>query len=63
MARAMDYFSVPAVCRQGYKDLRVILLDLKLPKISGLEVLQNNVPTSSQTPPVVVLTSSAMKKM
>jgi CheY-like chemotaxis protein len=38
----------------------VILLDLKLPKVSGLEVLRHmKTHTQAQTIPVIVLTSSA----
>lgn len=60
-AEALDFL----FCRGAWKDRdpnhipRVILLDLKLPKVSGLEVLQQ-VRTDPRTRmiPVVVLTSS-----
>jgi two-component system response regulator len=60
-AEALDFI----LCQGRYKDRsrgnnpKVILLDLKLPKISGLEVLKiikNNERTSSI--PIVILTSS-----
>jgi CheY-like chemotaxis protein len=61
-AEALDFL----FCRGKYADRintnqpKVILLDLKLPKVSGLEVLRQLKSDSlTQTIPVVVLTSSA----
>lgn len=45
--------------RQGNTEPKVILLDLKLPKVDGLEVLRNiKADARLQTVPVVMLTSS-----
>ncbi|MBD2570931.1 response regulator [Anabaena lutea] len=64
-AEALDFF----FCRGNYahrnmtNQPKVILLDLKLPKVSGLEVLrQLKSDPRTQTIPVVVLTSSAEDK-
>ncbi len=64
-AEALDFF----FCRGQYADRtitnqpKVVLLDLKLPKVSGLEVLrQLKSDPRTQTIPVVVLTSSAEDK-
>jgi CheY-like chemotaxis protein len=59
--QALDYFFAKGayVGRNTTKQPKVVLLDLKLPKIDGLEVLKelkNNEKT--RTIPVVVLTSS-----
>jgi CheY-like chemotaxis protein len=60
-AEALDFL----FCRGNYADRimnqpKVILLDLKLPKVSGLEVLQQlKSDPQTRTIPVVVLTSSA----
>ncbi len=60
-AEAMDFlFAQGAYARRaGAGNPRVILLDLKLPKINGIEVLQR-LKSSSRTRriPVVILTSS-----
>lgn len=55
-AEALDYlFAEPA----SSHSLAVILLDLKLPKVSGLEVLQRiRVGEATKFIPVVILTSS-----
>lgn len=62
-AEALDYLFIPnsnpRVLKPGLEIPRVIFLDLKLPKVNGLEVLRelkaNDV---AKTIPVVVLTSS-----
>jgi CheY-like chemotaxis protein len=61
-AEALDFF----FCRGNYADKiitnqpKVVLLDLKLPKVNGLEVLrQLKSDPRTKTIPVVVLTSSA----
>jgi CheY-like chemotaxis protein len=59
-AQALDYL----FCRNGYANRvssqpKVVLLDLKLPKVSGIEVLRQLKQTpETQKLPVVVLTSS-----
>lgn len=63
-AEAMDFFS----CRGKYKNRpvirpKLILLDLKLPKVNGLEVLQElKKNEKTKVIPVVVLTSSKEEK-
>ncbi len=61
-AEALDFF----FCRGNYADKmitnqpKVVLLDLKLPKVNGLEVLrQLKSDPRTKTIPIVVLTSSA----
>ena len=60
-AEALDFMfaSGPYAHRKVDKRLRVVLLDLKLPKVDGLEVLRR-IKTDSRTShiPVVMLTSS-----
>lgn len=59
-AEALDYL----YCRNGHKERvkgnpAVVLLDLKLPKVDGLQVLETiKSDVSMQSVPVVVLTSS-----
>lgn len=63
-AEALDYlFSDDPLARTSEGYPRVILLDLKLPKIDGLEVLQR-VKSDNKTKhiPVIVLTSSQEEK-
>jgi len=62
---ALDYI----FCREQFKDRdfnsppKVILLDLKLPKVDGLEVLRIiKEDVRTKTIPIVVLTSSAEEK-
>ncbi len=58
---ALDFiFGTGPFAGDGAGDLKVILLDLKLPKVSGLEVLQR-LKNDERTKliPVVVLTSSS----
>lgn len=57
---ALDYFFEVDVATGAPKSLpRVVLLDLKLPKVSGLEVLERlKGDTRTRNVPVVVLTSS-----
>jgi CheY-like chemotaxis protein len=61
-AAALDYIMNHVDCRPGQADARrpkVILLDLKLPKVDGLEVLRR-IRSDERTKalPVVILTSS-----
>jgi CheY-like chemotaxis protein len=57
---ALDFiFGVGRYEGKGVNNLKVILLDLKLPKVSGLEVLQKlKADERTKGIPVVVLTSS-----
>lgn len=59
---ALDYLFQPGAASESekHKPPRLILLDLKLPKVSGLEVLKaiKNDPLTQKIP-VVVLTSSS----
>jgi len=60
-AEALDYFFLrgPHADRDPHKQPAVTLLDLKLPKVDGLEVLkQIRAHPSTQLLPVVILTSS-----
>jgi len=61
-AKALDYIMNNVDCRPGKADEhrpKVILLDLKLPKIDGLEVLKRiRSDERTQAVPVVILTSS-----
>jgi len=61
-AEALDYIMNNVDCRPGKADEhrpKVILLDLKLPKIDGLEVLKRiRSDERTQAVPVVILTSS-----
>lgn len=64
-AEALDFlFCEGAFCDRVIDTLpKIILLDLKLPKIGGLEVLQRlKSDPRTQTIPVVVLTSSAEER-
>ena len=64
-AEALDYiFASGAYAgRDIGKSPKVILLDLKLPKVDGLEVLREvKADERTKTIPVVVLTSSRMEK-
>jgi len=65
-AEAIDYIMNNVDCIAGQTDKccpRVILLDLKLPKIDGLEVLRRIRSTErTKSVPVVVLTSSNEEK-
>jgi two-component system response regulator len=60
-AEAVDYFFGPQECLQksGICHIRFILLDLKLPKINGLEVL-NRLKSDERTReiPVIIFSSS-----
>jgi DNA-binding response OmpR family regulator len=61
-AEALDYIMNHVDCRPGQADEhrpKVILLDLKLPKIDGLEVLRRiRADERTESVPVVILTSS-----
>lgn len=60
-AEALDFVfgTGPFSCRNVTDELKVILLDLKLPKIDGLEVLRRiKADARTRVIPVVVLTSS-----
>ena len=61
-AEALDYIMKNVDCRPGQADdhrPKVILLDLKLPKIDGLEVLRRiRSDERTESVPVVILTSS-----
>lgn len=60
-AEALDFLLGTGVYvdRTGYQRPKVILLDLKLPKIHGLEVLRTiKLDERTKTIPVVILTSS-----
>ena len=59
-AEALDFiFAKGVYAERGLNHLKVILLDLKLPKVSGLEVLQRlKADEHTKAIPVVVLTSS-----
>ncbi|HLK40134.1 MAG TPA: response regulator [Polyangiaceae bacterium] len=60
-AEAIDFLfgTGPYAGRNGATNPRVILLDLKLPKLDGMEVLRRlKADTSLRAVPVVVLTSS-----
>jgi len=61
-AEALDYIMNNVDCRPGQADEhrpKVILLDLKLPKIDGLEVLKRiRSDKRTESVPVVILTSS-----
>ena len=64
-AEALDYvFAEGAYSRRDIKDKpQVILLDLKLPKIGGLEVLQKiKSDARTNTIPIVALTSSTEER-
>ncbi len=63
-AEALDYFCSGETADRGIgAKPRVVILDLKLPKVSGLEVLKK-IRSDERTRliPVVVLTSSAQEK-
>ena len=61
-AEALDYIMNNVDCRPGQADEyrpKVILLDLKLPKVNGLEVLKRiRSDERTKSVPVVILTSS-----
>lgn len=61
-AEALSYIMNNVDCRQGQADAnrpKVILLDLKLPKVDGLEVLRRiRADDRTKSVPVVILTSS-----
>jgi two-component system, response regulator len=61
---ALDYlFGTGVHAERDMKDLVVVLLDLKLPKIDGLEVLKRiRQDERTKLIPVIILTSSAEQK-
>jgi len=64
-AEALDYLFARGTCegRDVGKTPKVILLDLKLPKVDGLEVLRKvKTDERTKTIPIVVLTSSREEK-
>jgi CheY-like chemotaxis protein len=60
-AEALDYlFARGAYAQRGNNQPRLVLLDLKMPKVDGIEVLrQIRTDENLRTLPVVMLTSSA----
>lgn len=63
-AEALDFiFRAGVYERRGNEELRLILLDLKLPKVDGIEVLRR-IKSDNRTKmvPVVMLTSSAEER-
>jgi len=64
-AEALDYmFCTGAYAHRRMEDIpRVVLLDLKLPKVDGLEVLKRiKADLRTRTIPIVVLTSSRQER-
>jgi two-component system response regulator len=63
-AEALDYvFRIGAYAGRTNRRPKVILLDLKLPKVDGLEVLRRlKADPATRTIPVVVLTSSGEER-
>ncbi|HVC00487.1 MAG TPA: response regulator [Candidatus Dormibacteraeota bacterium] len=64
-AQALDFFFGPGKDPggDGYPLPQVVLLDLKLPKVDGLEVLRRlRADTRTRLLPVVILTSSSEEK-
>lgn len=61
--QALDFLTGPGAQRAKRTSLKVIFLDLKLPKVDGLEVLRS-IKSDAETKliPVVVLTSSQEEK-
>ena len=60
-AEALDYFFGPQGClqRAGIGSLRFVLLDLKIPKVDGLEVLQRlKSDARTREIPVIIFSSS-----
>jgi len=62
-AEALDFFFPPDGAARATAAVRIILLDLKLPKVDGIEVLRR-LKSQEQTRgiPVVVLTSSTEQR-
>jgi CheY-like chemotaxis protein len=59
---ALDYLFGDGMLRQPARSLRLILLDLKLPRVAGLEVLREiRRHADSRHIPVVMLTSSRIE--
>ncbi len=59
-AEALDFFFAPDGGAAGGAALRIILLDLKLPKVDGMEVLRRlKADERTRHVPVVILTSSS----